>query len=68
MSVSPGQLKLFPDITSLVQGLHSELVANRQPIELGRGDLADIRYRLPEILDIYRIGTKHVNGAARDMK
>ncbi len=64
----PGQLKLFPDITSLVQGLHSELVANRQPVELGRGDLADIRYRLPEILDIYRIGTKHVNGAARDMK
>jgi glycosyltransferase involved in cell wall biosynthesis len=61
-----GQLQLFDDIASLAQALLSSLFANPQNVKLGRGDLAAVHYRLPEILDIYRNGIEHINAIGRD--
>lgn len=62
----PGQLQLLPDIASLADALLSGTLASKQqPDRLGRGDLAAVRYRLPEILDIYRKGFSTQNAVER---
>ena len=60
----PGQLNLFFDMTSLVQALISKYVGNLKPAEMATADLADVHYRLPEILRIYRNCASRVNAVA----
>ena len=60
----PGQLNLFSDMTSLVQAILSKNIVNWKPAEMANADLADVRYRLPEILCIYRNGASRVNEVA----
>ena len=60
----PGQLNLFSDMTSLVQAILSKNIVNWKPAEMANADLADVRYRLPEILCIYRNGASRVNEMA----